>query len=94
MKPVEVVLNNEREVLEHLKEQFPVFHLSNIFFRDIQYGIQSYLKGRNLKVDGRLAEAIAHQFIAQLERETILRKIDEQTWMVHLEAFKTPTVKK
>ena len=94
MKPVETVLNNEREVLVHLKERFPVFHLSNIFFRDIQYGIQSYLKGRNLKVDYRLAENIAHQFIAQLERENILRRIDRQTWMVHLEEFKTPPVKK
>jgi hypothetical protein len=93
MKPADAVLNNDQEVLKYLRDRFPVFHLSNIFFRDIQYGIQSYLKGRDLKVNYRLAEDIARQFVAKLEREKILRPIDRQTWMVHFEEFKKPVVK-
>ena len=93
MKPADAVLNNDQEVLKFLKDRFPVFHLSNIFLRDIQYGIQSYLKGRDLKVSYRLAGEIAMEFVAKLEREKILRPIDRQTWMVNFEEFKKPLVK-
>ena len=93
MKPADAVLNNDQEVLKYLKGRFPVFHLSNIFFRDIQFGIQSYLKGRDLKVNYRLAEDIARQFVAKLERERIFRPIDRQTWMVNCEEFRKPLVK-
>ena len=93
MKPADAVLNNDQEVLKFLKDRFPVFHLSNIFLRDIQYGIQSYLNGRDLKVSYRLAEEIAREFVAKLEREKILRPIDGQTWMVNFEEFRKPLVK-
>jgi|WetSurMetagenome_2_1015567.scaffolds.fasta_scaffold12816_4 hypothetical protein len=93
MKPAEAVLHNDQEVLKYLRGRFPVFHLSNVFFRDIQFGIQSYLKGRDLKVNYRLAEEIARQFIAKLEREKIFRPIDRQTWMVNFEEFRKPLVK-
>jgi hypothetical protein len=93
MKPAEAVLHNDQEVLKYLKDRFPVFHLSNIFFRDIQFGIQSYLKAHALKVNSLLAAEIARQFVAKLEREKILRPVDRQTWMVNFEEFRKPIVK-
>jgi hypothetical protein len=93
MKPAEAVLNNDQEVLKYLKSRFPVFHLSNIFFRDIQFGIQSYLQVQELKVSSLLAADIARQFVAKLEREKILRPVDRQTWMVNFEEFRIPIVK-
>jgi hypothetical protein len=93
MNAVESVLHNEHEVLNHLKNRLPIFHLSNIFFRDIQYGIQSYLKGRRHKVSYTTAEAIARQFVAQLEKKKTLRPVDRQTWVVDHVAFRKPMEK-
>lgn len=93
MNAVESVLNNEQDVLSYLKGRFPVFHLSNIFFRDIQYGIQSYLKAQHQRVSYTAAEAIARQFVAQLEKKKTLRPVDRQTWMVDHVAFKKPMEK-
>jgi hypothetical protein len=90
MNAVEAVLNNEQDVLNYLKDRFPVFHLSNIFFRDIHFGIQSYLKGQHHKVGYTAAEGIARQFIAQLEQKRTLRPVDRQTWVVDHVAFKKP----
>lgn len=93
MKAMDIVMNNDRDVLTYLKGRLPVFHLSNIFFRDIQYGIQAYLKDRRVHVGYGSAEDIAWRFVAKLEQEKILRPIDRQTWMVHKEEFRTPPAK-
>jgi hypothetical protein len=88
MKPKEAVLADSREVLRFLKGTLPVFHLSNIFFRDIQYGIQAYLKGRNLTVSYPVAETLAREFVARLEHDKVLVPVNRQTWMVNCEEFK------
>jgi hypothetical protein len=93
MKATEAVLANDMEVLKFLKERLPIFHLSNIFFRDIQFGIQSYLKAHAIAVSYTSAEEIARKFVAKLEKEKVLRPIDRQTWMVQYEGFRTPVVK-
>ncbi len=93
MKATEAVLAHDIEVLKFLKERIPVFHLSNIFFRDIQFGIQSYLKAHAIAVGYTSAETIARQFVAKLEKEKVLRPIDRQTWMVQYEGFRKPAVK-
>ena len=36
--------NNDEILLKFLKAKFPVFHNSNFFFRDLQYGIRSFLE--------------------------------------------------
>jgi hypothetical protein len=92
MNPRETALANSREVLQYLRESVPVFHLSNIFFRDIQYGIQAYLKVHNLTVSYTVAEMLARDFIARLEHEKVLVPINRQTWMVNFEEFKKAAV--
>jgi hypothetical protein len=42
----EVVRANSKDVLEFLKERYPLYHLSNIFFRDVHYGVREYLEKR------------------------------------------------
>jgi hypothetical protein len=93
MKADEAVLSNDIEVFKYLAGKFPVYHLSNIFLRDIQFGIQSYLKGRKIAVSYTSAEQIARRFTAKLEQEKILRPIDPQTWVVQFEEFRKPMVK-
>lgn len=38
-------LKNESQVfLNYLKAKFPIFHNSNLFYRDFQYGVKSFLE--------------------------------------------------
>jgi len=95
MKPLEFVLTNDKEVLSFLKTRFPVFHMSNIFFRDIQYGIREMFERRKqVRVGYEEAEVIAREFTAKLEKEKVFKKIDGQTWLVDYPEYKTVSVKK
>jgi hypothetical protein len=85
---------NGKKILQELKARFPIYHLSNVFFRDIQYGIQSLLEEKGMKVRYPEAERLAGEFVESMERQQIFVPIDEQTWVVRLEDFKTPTVQK
>ena len=93
MKPIDYILNNEQEVLTFLRSRYPIYHLSNVFFRDIQYGITAFLDRKDIHVSYKEAERIARAFVAQLERKWVLVQMDPQTWAVHNPAFKTPPAK-
>lgn len=92
MKAIDYVLNNETTVLEFLKQHYPMYHLSNVFFRDIQYGIRTLLEKRGERIGYTEAENIARAFVEKLEREQILRPIDRQSWVLNYPAFKKPPV--
>ena len=69
MKKREYILTNEKEVLTYLKTKYPLFHLSNVFFRDIQFGIQSLLERKGMDVKYPEAEEITKSFVDQLQKE-------------------------
>lgn len=93
MNHLAYVLANDKEILRYLKARFPIYHLSNVFFRDVHYGIMEYLRERKMPVRYPDAEKIARTFIEKLEHERILRQVDHQTWMVQYADFRTPQVK-
>jgi hypothetical protein len=93
MKQSDYILDNESEVLTFLRARYPLYHLSNVFFRDVQYGIQTLLDRKSMRVNYREAERIARDFVARLERKRTLVPIDRQTWALHYPEFRTPPVK-
>ncbi len=93
MKQLEYVLNNEKEVLAFLKSQYPLYHLSNVFFRDVQYGIQKMFERQGKKVGYPDAEKIAREFVGKLEKEKILTPIDRQSWVLNYPEYKTVAAK-
>ena len=93
MKPLEYVTNNEKEVLAFLRTQYPLYHLSNIFFRDIQYGIQKFFERRDEKVSYQDAEKAARAFVEKLVNEKIFTPIDRQSWVLNYPEYKTVAAK-
>jgi hypothetical protein len=92
MKQLDYILANEKEVLDFLKSRYAMYHLSNFFFRDIQYGIQTMLHGKKMSVGYVDAENIAKAFAVQLEKKKILNPIDQQSWVVNYPEFRKPAV--
>jgi hypothetical protein len=93
MKPSEFVVEKYDEVLSYLRSRFPMFHLSNFFFRDVVYGIMALFRERGVKVNYREAERSARAFIEKVEREKIFSPIDRQTWVVRYPGFRKAAVR-
>jgi hypothetical protein len=82
-----------RDVLLFLKTHYPVYHRSNIFLRDLQFGVQRYLAKQGVKVTNREAEHLAGDLAARLEKEHILQKLNRQTWVVDRPEYRKEPVK-
>ena len=93
MKHASDVLDHRPEVLAFLKSRFPLYHQSNVFFRDIQYGIQLFLERKGIKASYPESEMIAREFVARLEKEGVFIPVDRQTWALNYPEFRTPPSK-
>lgn len=90
MKKSDKIITTEKDqILNFLKARFPLFHNSNFFFRDIQYGIRSYFEKKDIEITYPQAEKLAIEFIELLEAEKMFIKINSQSWKVNNEAFAT-----
>jgi hypothetical protein len=93
MNESELIRHHSKEVLLFLKERYPLFHLSNIFFRDMHYGVREYLQQKGMKVGYGAAEVVAREFVKELEGQNILVPVDRQTWTLHYPEFQKPPAK-
>jgi hypothetical protein len=94
MDPVALIVKNQKDFLKYLKSKFPMYHLSNIFFRDLHYGIMSYLMGYKKKLRYYNAEEVARSVASEFEKSGIFRRVDNQTWLLIYPEFQLPRIKK
>ncbi len=86
---LELLKNNDEELLNYLKAKFPVFHNSNFFFRDFQYGIRSFLEKKEIKASYQMAEKLAEEMAKHYEGKNLFVKINHQTWKINKTEFVT-----
>lgn len=86
---LQVLKNNETELLNYLRARFPVFHNSNFFFRDFQYGIRSFLEKKEIKVSYQMAEKLAVELAKHFEEQNIFVKVNSQGWKINYPEFAT-----
>jgi len=80
---------NYEELLNYLKAKFPVFHNSNFFFRDFQYGIRSFLEKKEIKASYQMAEKLAEEMARYFEDKNLFIRINDQTWKINKQEFVT-----
>lgn len=85
----ELLKNNDTALLNFLKAKFPVFHNSNFFFRDLQYGIRSFLEKKNIPVSYKDSETLATEMTKYFEVKEIFVKVNHQAWKVNHKEFVT-----
>lgn len=86
---LQLLKNSEDELLNYLKAKFPVFHNSNFFFRDFQYGIRSFFEKKEIKVSYQMAENLANEMAKHFEEKNLFVKINYQTWTIKKTEFAT-----
>ena len=82
MKETLTITNNHFEFLHFLKAKYPLYHLSNIFFRDLHYGVIEFLGMKNQKLKYTIAENVAKEVAHFFEKKNIFKKIDHQSWVL------------
>jgi hypothetical protein len=91
---VSLIVEDQKNFLKYLKSKFPLYHLSNVFFRDIHYGVMNYLMGYKRRLKYSDAEEVTRGVIAEFEKAGILKKVDYQTWLLVYPEFQLPRLKK
>jgi hypothetical protein len=95
MNKLQELINNKEIFFRYIAERFPVFTGSNVFLRDIQYGIKFFFEKKKIKLKYAQAEVLALEFISALVESGDLTKFNQQTWKVNLifkEVFETEEV--
>ncbi len=94
MQAANTILNNQTEFLKYLKSKFTLIHMSNVFFRDVHYGVMSYLSEHGTNVKYNDAEQVAREVGIAFEKNGIFKKIDHQSWLLNYPEFALPKVEK
>ena len=88
-KHLELLKLKEESFLAFLKAKFPVFHNSNFFYRDLQYGIKSFMEIKDLIITYSEADKLAQSLSKYLEDKSIFIKVNNTGWRINYPAFTT-----
>lgn len=86
---LDLLKNDDSVLLEFLKAKFPLFHNSNLFFRDLQYGIRSFFEKKDIFVSYQDAEKLANEMANHFEAKEIFIKVNHQGWKINFPDFAT-----
>ncbi|MGQ9797702.1 MAG: hypothetical protein ACUVRG_00165 [Ignavibacterium sp.] len=81
--------NDINILLKFLRAKFPIFHNSNLFFRDLQFGIKSFFEKKEINLSYSESEELAKLVAGYLQKEGILIPTSKQSWKLNFPEFET-----
>lgn len=88
---IKSIENDKSQLMNFLKSRYPLFHNSNFFSKDFQYGIKRFLESKDIEVNaietGRLANELSNMF----ESNGVFIKINSIGWKINYPQFVTTT---
>ncbi|MBU2445544.1 MAG: hypothetical protein KJ666_08235 [Bacteroidetes bacterium] len=82
---------NQTSLMNYLKSRYRMYHRSNVFYRDIQFGIRYFLGSKKIKVSYTESELLANEIINLLEGESTLLRVGNMSWVLNYPSFITST---
>lgn len=76
--------NNLMVFWSFMKEKYPVYRNSNVFFRDIQFGLKDFFAKTDRVLDYSESEKVAQFIVKTLEQKGILKQLNSNTWKVDI----------
>jgi hypothetical protein len=86
---IELIKRETGSLLTFLKAKFPMFHNSNFFYRDLQYGILSFMEKKENKVTYAEAARLADVVSEELVNKGIFIKVNNIGWKINYPDFVT-----
>lgn len=82
-------IGRERELFDFMRQRgIPVYHLSNLFMRDIQAAIRDFSRDKNDKDLGtREIDRLASEFASDLEKRNVIVAFRPNTYTLHMEDY-------
>lgn len=88
-KKIDELKKDYTVLLNYLRARFPIFHNSNFFYRDLQFGIRSFYEKKGDKLSYSESEKIAVEIARFFEENNIFQKSSSQGWKVNYPEFAT-----
>jgi hypothetical protein len=83
------IINEEHVFLGYLRSKFPFFHKSNFFFRDLEYGLKTFLEKKDVQLSSSENLELTSSLGSYFEEKDYLRKIKDDVWVVNIPEFVT-----
>ncbi len=77
------------QFLNFLKAKYPLFHKSNFFFRDFQYGIRKYLEMKGIEISYAESNELAKELASHFVSKEIFIPVNSQGWTINYPEFVT-----
>jgi hypothetical protein len=93
MDALKNINGNKTEFLKFLKAKYPdaLFHLSNIFYRDLEHGVKEFFEKTNGKrLNNDKTEMVTKELVSLFEKEGIFKKVNPQGWVLDYPDFQKP----
>lgn len=84
-----LLIQEKEKFLHFFKHRFPVFHNSNVFYRDIEYSVKYYLESRNVKLKSGELTKVAGDLIKYFEGAGTFVFMSAKTWLINYPEFST-----
>lgn len=91
---LKLFLDNEKDFLKYLKSRYKLYHQSNVFFRDLHYGVMAFLEINDIPFKNLEAEELTRNVVDSYEHSNVLKRINDRTWMLNYPDFALPRTKK
>ena len=89
LKYYKIITDDYPMFLSFLRAKYPIFHNSNIFYRDFQYGIKRFLEKKEFEVSYPQAEDLANRVSKYLEEKGVFVKVNSLGWKLNYPEFVT-----
>jgi hypothetical protein len=89
LKYIELIKNDYKIFLQFLKAKYPIFHNSNFFPRELQFGAAKYMQNKGIKISYGQAEGLAKAVGSFLEQEGIFVRVNNHGWRINYKEFVT-----
>jgi hypothetical protein len=87
---IKAIKSNPTSFLEFMRaNKYPVYHKSNLFFRDFQYGLWRYLKENQSKVPYADMEKVTNELVTDWEWRGLLKRVNRQSFELNMPEFTT-----
>lgn len=83
------IKTDEEIFIGYIRSRFPFFHKANFFFRDLEYGLKSYLEKRDIKVSSTDNLELTNKVASHFEEKGYLKSVNEGVWKVNMPQFMT-----
>lgn len=88
MTEIDFIKENKKQFLQYFHSNFPIFHLSNVFYLDIRYAAKYYLISSHFKVSDMELEGITNALVSEMISDGIFKPVSSGTWTVNYPDFR------